>query len=105
MSKDYEENTINIQVKLSEDDPDSALITSSANLSDSMPDDAMEYYSSLVMGLNYMINFNAEMFVNVGELVKITVEAEEDEIVFEPDEELKDAIAQKKVINIKSRMN
>ena len=100
-----EDNTIHIKVQLSEDDPDEAIITSSANFADDMSEDVLDYYSSLVMGINYMINFNADMFVNVGELVKISVEAEEDEIVFEPDEELKEAIAQKKVINLKSRMN
>lgn len=100
-----EDNTIHIKVQLSEDDPDEAIITSSANFADDMSEDVLDYYSSLVMGINYMINFNADMFVNVGELVKISVEAEEDEIVFEPDEELKEAIAQKKVINLKTRMN
>ena len=100
-----EDNTIHIKVQLSEDDPDEAIITSSANFADDISEDVLDYYSSLVMGINYMINFNADMFVNVGELVKISVEAEEDEIVFEPDEELKEAIAQKKVINLKTRMN
>jgi len=105
MNKDYEDNTIHIKVTLSEDDPDEAVITSSANFSEDMSEDVLEYYSSLVMGINYMINFNADMFVNVGELVKISVESEAEDIVFEPDDELKDAIAQKKVINIKTRMN
>ena len=105
MSKDYEDNTIHIKVTLSEDDPDEAVITSSANFSEDMSEDVLEYYSSLVMGINYMINFNADMFVNVGELVKISVESEAEDIVFEPDDELRDAIAQKKVINIKTRMN
>ena len=100
-----EDNTIHIKVQLSEDDPDEAIITSSANFADDMSEDVLDYYSSLVMGINYMINFNADMFVNVGELVKISVEAEADEIVFEPDEELREAIADKKIINIKSRMN
>ena len=100
-----EDNTIHIKVQLSEDDPDEAIITSSANFADDISEDVLDYYSSLVMGINYMINFNADMFVNVGELVKISVEAEADEIVFEPDEELREAIADKKIINIKTRMN
>ena len=52
-----EDNTIHIKVQLSEDDPDEAIITSSANFADDMSEDVLDYYSSLVMGINYMINF------------------------------------------------
>jgi hypothetical protein len=67
-------------------------------------------YSDLLNGLNTILAMAPEMVMHFGTLARRVVEYEEeyddgDELVFEPAEELQEAIAEAKIVNLKDRMN
>ena len=70
-------------------------------------DEVGDFYTSVLFGLQYYLAHNAEMLARMGDLLVYTkmLEDEAEGIAFEPDDALKEAIADKKVVDIKSRMN
>ena len=74
--------------------------------SDDMPEEDYLYYLDLLNGLNMVLSMAPALVLHFGTLSRNVAEYEEqDGIVFEPDEELLDAIADAKVIHLKDRMN
>lgn len=71
-----------------------------------MPEEDYLYYMDLLNGLNMILSMSPAMVLHFGTLARTVAEYEEqDGIVFEPDEQLLDAIADAKVIHLKDRMN
>lgn len=71
-----------------------------------MPEDEYLYYTDLLNGLNMVLSMAPALVLHFGTLSRNVAEYEEqDGIVFEPDEELLEAIADAKVISLKDRMN
>ena len=70
-------------------------------------DEVEDFYTSVLFGLQYHLAHNAEMLARMGDMLIYTkmLEDEAEGIAFEPAEELRDAMADKKVVDIKSRMN
>ena len=67
-------------------------------------------YSDLLNGLNTILSMAPEMVMHFGSLARTVAEYQEyyddgQELVFEPAEELQDAIAEAKIVNLKDRMN
>jgi len=76
-------------------------------LSEDVPEEISDFYTSVLLGLNYHLSFNAEMLARMGDILLYTnvLEDEAEGVAFEPDEALKEAVADKKVVDIKTRMN
>lgn len=71
-----------------------------------MPEDEYLYYTDLLNGINMILSSAPYLALQFGTLSRMVAEYEaEDGIVFEPDEELLEAIASAKVVNLKDRMN
>ena len=70
-------------------------------------DEVGDFYTSVLFGLQYHLSHNADMLARMGDMLIYTkmLEDEAEGIAFEPAEELRDAMADKKVVDIKSRMN
>lgn len=74
-------------------------IYSAQHFGDELTDEECRYYENLVTGLNYTLNFGTDYAVALGALVNHVGELEaEDEFVFEPDDELIQAVADAKVV-------
>ena len=79
-----------------------------------MDDESVDYWTSVLLDISHLFSFNPEFLRSHGDLIKYmsSLEADdddEDDIVFEPSDELREAIDENKknskVVNIKSRMN
>lgn len=70
-------------------------MSSFSNLRDNLDDDEADHYEALMEGIGYMIQNNPYFFVTLGNML---IEQSEDGIVFEPADELEEAIAESKVI-------
>ena len=70
-------------------------------------DEVGDFYTSVLFGLQYHLSHNSEMLARMGDMLIYTkmLEDEAEGIAFEPAEELREAMADKKVVDIKSRMN
>jgi len=70
-------------------------------------DEVGDFYTSVLFGLQYHLANNPEMLARMGDMLIYTkmLEDEAEGIAFEPAEELRDAMADKKVVDIKTRMN
>jgi hypothetical protein len=82
-------------------------IYSAQHFGDDITDEEARYYEALLTGLNYALNFGTDFCVGLGTMVLELGEMEaEEEFIFEPDEELKQAVADAKVIKFnKDKMN
>lgn len=82
-------------------------IYSAQHFGDELTDEECRYYENLVTGLNYTLNFGTDYAVALGSLVNHLGELEaEEEFVFEPDDELRQAVADAKVVPFdKDKMN
>ena len=76
-------------------DQDNFKMSSFSNLRDNLDDDEADHYEALMEGIGYMIQNNPYFFVTLGNML---IEQSEDGIVFEPADELEEAIAESKVI-------
>jgi hypothetical protein len=71
-----------------------------------MPEEDFLFYRDILNGLNMILAMAPHMVMHFGTLSRNVAEYEEqDGIVFEPDEELLDAVADAKVIHLKDRIN
>ena len=94
-------DTVAICVSLSEDG--STLTQVMDNFSKSYPVVEKEYLNLLLKGLEFMIHTNPDFPATLGNLTDLL---EGNQVEFEADDELKDAIADAKVVPInKNRMN
>jgi hypothetical protein len=74
-------------------------IYTAQNFGDELTDEECTYYMNLLTGLNYTLNFGTDYAVALGATVSHLGELEaEDEFVFEPDDELIQAVADAKVV-------
>lgn len=103
--KDLPVNSMMIRMDI-EDNGDLKIYTAH-HFGDNLTDEECEYYENLLTGLNYVLNFGTDFAKNIGGLVHYTGELEaEEEFIFEPDEKLKQAVADAKVIKLhKDKMN
>ncbi len=73
---------------------------------DELTDEQCEYLQGLLEGLNYFLNVGTDFAVALGHMVNKLDEFEGEEIIFEPDDDLKQAVADAKVIPInKNKLN
>jgi|TARA_R110000744_G_scaffold156274_1_gene271838 hypothetical protein len=76
-----------------------------SNLSKSLPEVEKDYLNLILKGIEFLTHASPEGLASIGNLSEM-VEAQEDAVLFEPDEELTEAIEGAKVIPInKNRMN
>jgi len=69
------------------------------NLSEDMPEAEALYYMDLLSGLHMTLSSAVDHLIMQGQMLRtIQEQEEEDELVFEPDEELLKSIADKKII-------
>lgn len=81
-------------------------ISSGSRFDDEMSDEECMYYMDLVNGLNMLLTMATEFVIHTGTMARVVADVEfGDEIGFEPDEELLEAMADAKVVNIKDRLN
>jgi|TARA_R110000765_G_scaffold96506_3_gene181735 uncharacterized protein YlaN (UPF0358 family) len=74
-------------------------IYTAQHFGDDLTEEQCVYYMNVLTGLNYVLNFGTEFAVNLGELVDYTGELEaEEEFVFEPADELLQAISDAKIV-------
>lgn len=66
-----------------------------STLEGQVSEDEQYHYEALVEGLAYMISENPYFLVSLGSML---IERAEDEIVFEPEDELLDAVAESKIV-------
>lgn len=64
-----------------------------------MSEEEIDHYEALVEGISYMIAENAQFLVSLGQIL---IERMEDQIEFEADEELVNAINESKIIPFKN---
>ena len=76
------------------------------NFSEDMLEEDCLFYKDLLNGLNMVLSMAPHLVMHFGTLSRNVAEYEEqDEIVFEPADELLEAIADAKVIHLKDRIN
>lgn len=82
-------------------------ISSAYHFGDDLLDDECAYFEGLLTGLTYMLNKSPDLLVHIGTMVNdLGVMEAEDEFVFEPDEELQQAVEDAKVVRLhKDRLN
>ena len=109
---DVPNNSIVFSVEILDDEE--VCISTGHKFDEDMDEDSVHYWTSILLAIHHLFSFNPDFLSNQGDLLKYLAALEsddedEDEIVFEPAEELIEAIEDKKknskVVNIKSRMN
>lgn len=103
--KDLPENSMMLRMDIQ--DSGELIIYTAHHFGEDLSEEDCEYFESVLNGLNYVLNFGTEFAKNVGLLVKYTGDLEaEHEFVFEPDEELKEAVADAKIVKLhKDKLN
>lgn len=94
-------NTLNLRMRVMDDGDLEVFV--GQNLSEELSEEEVRYYSDLLNGLHMTLNTSVEHLIFVGQMMRALAEDDEDELVFEPDEALLDAIADKKVIPINKK--
>jgi len=95
---DLPEDSISICVTLSEEG--NPLTLALANVTDSLDEQTKDYLLLMLKGLEFFIHASPEGLASIGNLSEIADGEDEDDIMFEPDEELLDAVKDAKVIPI-----
>ena len=94
---DLEENTLLLRLKILDDDE--IEVAYGHSLSEDFDEDKALYFIDLLNGLNLSLNTSMDHFSVIGRMLRDLQESEEEEEwVFEPDEELLEARADKKII-------
>tara|TARA_R110002153_G_scaffold16836_2_gene59097 strand:- start:1956 stop:2276 length:321 start_codon:yes stop_codon:yes gene_type:complete len=97
-------NTLMLQMRILDDGDLEVFV--GQNLPDDMSEEEAQFYSDLLNGLHMTLNTSVEHLIFIGQMLRTLAEEEEDELVFEPDEALLDAIADSKVVSInKKKLN
>ena len=107
MENDLPENTMSLVMQIGDDDKVKVILA--CNLSAEMDEDDANYYVNLIHGLQESLPLMSDHFAEVGAKTRI-IDAlmgddEEEGIAFEPDPDLLEAIAAKKVVNFKKKMH
>jgi hypothetical protein len=102
---DLEENTLLLRLKILDDDE--IEVAYGHSLSEDFDEDKALYFIDLLNGLNLSLNTSMDHFSVIGRMLRDLQESEEEEEwVFEPDEELLEARANKKIIPFnKNKLN
>ena len=102
---DLEENTLLLRLKILDDDE--IEVAYGHSLSEDFDEAKALYFIDLLNGLNLSLNTSMEHFAFIGKMLRDLQESEEEEEwVFEPDEELLEARADKKIIPFnKNKLN
>ena len=102
---DLEENTLLLRLKILDDDE--IEVAYGHSLSEDFDEDKALYVIDLLNGLNLSLNTSMDHFSVIGRMLRDLQESEEEEEwVFEPDEELLEARANKKIIPFnKNKLN
>ena len=98
MPEKIEENTMNIKIRCEVDGH--VEVTVEHHLSDELPEEDIESYLDLLNGLNLMLKHHPEFIAMHGFMARSLAELNNDEIHFEPSEELMEAIASGNVISM-----
>ncbi len=100
-------NTLSLVMQIHDDD--TVNVIAACNISDSMDEDNAHYYVNLLHGLQEVLPMMSDHFSEVGAKTRIInmIMGDDDEadIAFEPDQELLEAIAAKKVVSFKKKMH
>ena len=109
--EDIPENTVILKIKLGHD-PDSIDVAVGHNVeTDDFNEEGLEFIDALVAGLGLQIEHSMDTIIAMGRMSNMSrdmMEDEEDDIAFEPDQKLLDAIDTKKngnVVSIKKKVH
>lgn len=98
------ENTMFLIMNIQEDGD--LGVMSGHHFADDLTEDEIAYYQDFFAGLNMIMGLGTDLLVQIGTMARLIHDYEnEDEIAFEPDEELLDAIKDSKIIQFKDRLN
>lgn len=70
-------------------------MSSFSNIRGNLSDEEADHYEALMEGIGYMVHNNPYFFVTLGNML---IEQSEEGIVFEPSDELEQAIAESKIL-------
>ena len=98
MPENIEENTMSIKIRCQVDGY--VEVTVEHHLSDELPEEDIESYLDLLNGLNLILKHHPEFIAMHGFMARSLAELNNDEIHFEPSEELMEAIASGNVISM-----
>ena len=91
------ENTMTLMVEIKEDGH--IALFSGHNLSEDMGDEELTYLTDMINGLFISFEDLMNHYSNVGQAARVAEELlEQDEVLFEPDDELMEAIKDRKII-------
>ena len=90
-------NTIGMTVRL--DDDGMPVVDTFSNFSKDLPDDTRSYLELMLSGLEFSAYSGGSFLASIGNVITL-LESHENEVAFEPDDELIDAIADSKVVPI-----
>ena len=99
-------NTLSLVMQIQDDD--TVNVIAACNISDSMDEDNAHYYVNLLHGLQEVLPLMSDHFSGVGaktRIINMIMDDDDDDIAFEPDQELLEAIAAKKVVSFKKKMH
>ena len=104
-SNNIPKNSISLTVYL--DDEGTTVVDTYSNLSDTLPDDEQTFLKLMLKGLEFNAYAGPNLLASIGNIVGILDTYEDDDLEFEPDEELKEKLQDAKVIpiNRKPRLN
>ena len=97
-AQDLPEDSISICVTLSEEGE--PLTIAMANVTDSLDEQAKDYLLLMLKGLEFFVHASPEGLASIGNLSELADGEDDDGIMFEPDEELIDAVKDSKVVPI-----
>jgi len=107
MENDLPENTMSLVMQIGDDDTVKVILA--CNLSAEMDEDDANYYVNLIHGIQESLPLMSDHFAEVGAKTRIIdalMEASEGEgIVFEPADELVDAVHDTKVVAFKKKLH
>jgi len=106
---DLPDNTICFLISLT-DDGEGIAVSSALDVDEGLDEEKSDFLVDLMNGMNMKLNLGAEELVMQGQLARhlkeLTDGSLEPEIVFEPDEELLEALEERKIIPFnKDKMN
>tara|TARA_R100001377_G_C3157299_1_gene98473 strand:+ start:169 stop:492 length:324 start_codon:yes stop_codon:yes gene_type:complete len=103
---DYPANTVSLILEIKDDGH--VQVTLIGSVGEGMDEEDSDYYMNMMSGLQESLPLLADHFAEVGSKTReleFMQEQEEGDICFEPDDELLEAIEDKKIIEFKKRMN
>ena len=110
MENDLPVNTLSLVMQIQDAGEDKKVnIILACNISEEMDDDVADYYVNMIHGMQESVELMADHFAEVGAKTRIIEALMEDSdgsgIVFEPDDELLDAVQDTKVVAFKKKLH